>query len=305
MRALPVAERTAPAALALGPALLARAETERVIHAAASLVAGPAVVIGASQRAGRVVDLDACAAAGATVLRRATSGTAAYIGQQGVVWSIALPHVAAIVPDATPRTLLNRNVRPLLDALGAHYFGREWISVRRRPAALLGFEATPSGAVLIEALAGLDAPVALPHALAAEEERALDRWLGKSPAALGELGARSGRDLAEAVIEAIAKRAQVAIEPAAPIDASPAAPVTDARDPVPPGFAIGPLVRVPIGWIDTAFDRATGRAWLGGDVLAPAHALEAIAARPDGAAALGAIAIEGAKIEDLAAAARA
>src|SRR5690349_12583757 len=118
MHSLPVAERTVAAALGLGPALLARAEAERAIFAAASLVAGPAVVLGAAQRAGRVVDLNACATMGTIVLRRATTGTAAYIGQHGLVWSLALPHVAAIVPDATPRTLLNRNVRPFLDALG-------------------------------------------------------------------------------------------------------------------------------------------------------------------------------------------
>ncbi len=55
--------------------------------------------------------------AAAKVLRRATTGTAAFLGGRGVVWTLALPHAAALAPDATARTLLNRNVRGFLKGL--------------------------------------------------------------------------------------------------------------------------------------------------------------------------------------------
>jgi hypothetical protein len=59
---------------------------------------------------------------------------------------------------------------------------------------------------------------------------------------------------------------------------------------------------VPIGWIDTAVDHASGRVWLGGDVLAPAWALARIAA---GDTEVEGAPIEGAKVADLIAAAEA
>src|SRR5690348_7174186 len=107
MRTLELALRPLPEALALGPALLARAERDQIPLVAASLVQGPAVVLGAVQRAGRVVDLDACADAGVLVYRRATTGTAGWIGGRAYLFTVGLPHVAALLPDATPRTLLN------------------------------------------------------------------------------------------------------------------------------------------------------------------------------------------------------
>jgi hypothetical protein len=305
MKILPAADRPLAGALGLGPALLARAEAEGAPWMAASVARGPAVVLGASQRAGRVVRLDACAAAKTAVLRRATSGTAVYAGDRAIVWTLALPHVAALVADATARTLLNRNVRGFLKGLSragaiAHYFGREWISVRQRPAVVMGFEATASGAVLIEVIAGFDMSAALPEALATEEEKAIDRWLGKAPAALGELISEEPLVIAREVMRTVALRAGAKVEEVGAIEAGVAEEVTSAEDPLPAGFAPGPLRRVPIGWIDTAIDPATGRVWLGGDVLAPRWVLATIAA---GEAQIGEAPLDGAAIGDLVAAA--
>ncbi len=243
----------------------------------ASLVEGPAVVLGALQRAGRVVDLAACATAGTPVLRRCTTGTAGYIGQHALVWTLALPHVAALAPDATARTLLNRNVRGFLQGLSrggapAHYFGREWIAIQHRPAALLGFEALPDGRVVIEVFAGLDATIALPSALRAEEERAIDRHRGKEPLALGEVDPAA---LALRVIEAVAARAGARRDPAAlPDDRRIVAPISDPRDPVPAGLELVAGRRVPVGWIDVAV--AADGLWLGGDALVASFAVRAL-----------------------------
>ncbi len=300
-RELPLGE-----ALGLGPAMLAGAEASGAIGVAASVVRGPAVVLGAGQRAGRVLRLDACAAAGVSVYRRATAGTAAHVGDEGIVWTLALPHVAALFPDATARTLLNRNVRVVLAGLRrvgglAHYFGREWVSVRHRPAALLGFEVSPGGAVLIEVIASMDSPLAIPEALATGVERAVDRWLDKAPAGLGEVLGGDAFAIARAVMETVAQQAATPIEAAPPVASSTLGQVTDARSPMPAGFVDGPGTAVPIGWIDTGIDPATGAIWLGGDVLVPAHVRLGIASGEQPA---GEVPIEGASLADLHEAAR-
>jgi lipoate-protein ligase A len=322
MHAFELAHRPLSEALALGPALLARAAREAVPQIATSLVSGPAVVLGAVQRAGRVVNLGRAASAGVSVLRRATTGCAAWIGGDGLVFTVALPHVAALFADATQRTLLNRNVRAFLKGFSragamAHYFGRDFISLRQRPAVLIGFDVTPSGAVLIEAFAGNDEPPALPDDIKSHEERALDRWLSKEPASLSEVlpGAQAA-DIARAVLEGFAERVQaerVQMERVEllldldELDEGRFQRIHDPRDPVPEGLVVGSPVPVPIGWVEAAaeaFGRPEGqRLWVGGDVLAPRWALEGIAARARNAAgegdALGDIALEGATIADL------
>ena len=311
MQASESRRRPIPEALALGPALLGRAERTQEAHVASSLVDGPVVVLGAAQRAGRVVDLAACAARGVPVLRRATTGTAAWLGGRGLVLTLALPHVAALVEDATPRTLLNRNVRPLLGSftragLLAHYFGREWITLRRRPAALLGFEVAPSGAVLIETFVGHDASIGLPEELTTEEERAIDRFLGKKPASLAELSEGAPLDLdrfAAALLDGLQRRGEHTIETITlasnELDTCPFGPIDRALDPVPEGLILRPAVRVPIGWIESAVAPAEGarRAWLGGDVLAPRWALARIAEQ--GGEGLPEFPLEGATRADL------
>lgn len=279
MRIVDPAPRPLAEALALAPALLALASSGDAAITA-SLVEGPAVVLGALQRAGRVVDLAACATAGTIVLRRCTTGTAVYIGQRAILWTLALPHVAALQPDATPRTLLNRNVRGFLAGLSrggapAQYFGREWIAIDHRPAALLGFEALPDGRIVIEVFAGLDATIALPFALCADEERALDRWRGKEPLALG---AADPEALALQVIEAVAARAGARREHVDPPTALEIpAPITDPRDPVPAGLALTAPSRAPVGWIDAAAAFAPDRLWIGGDALVASFAVSALA----------------------------
>jgi hypothetical protein len=303
MRILDPAARPLVEALALAPALLALASDGDAVITA-SLVEGPAVVLGALQRAGRVVDLAACATAGTAVLRRCTTGTAVSIGQRAVVWTLALPHVAALHPDATPRTLLNRNVRGFLAGLSrggapARYFGREWIAIDHRPAALLGFEALADGRIVIEVFAGLDATIALPRELCADEERAVDRWRGKEPLALGE-----------GVIEAVAARTGAGHDRAAlaiDLELDRGATITDPRDPVPAGLALAASSRAPIGWIDAAVDVASRKLWIGGDALVASFAVRALAdaiARGE-AHAPGDAPIDGASWNDLAHAGRA
>ena len=305
MRVLRAAPRSLADALGLAPAMLARAEQDRIPWIAASVVRGPAVALGAAQRAGRVVHLAACAREGVPVLRRATSGTAVHVGERAIVWTLALPHVAAIAPDATPRTLLNRNVRGFLQGLSrvgvpAQYFGREWVSARKRPFAVVGFEVTPGGALVIELVAGVDAPPALPPSLSTEDERSIDRWLGKAPVALVDLSAKDALEVAHEVMSAVARLGGTPTQGAL-ADVEPARAIAHDDDPMPRGFEPCALRRAPIGWIDAGVDRARGRVWLGGDVLAPSHVLRALA---QGVTDVGAAPIDGVSMGDLVEAAR-
>jgi hypothetical protein len=301
MRAILCSRRPLGAALALGPALLARAEADGIPWITASVVSGPAIVLGAVQRAGRVVELGACAAASTPVLRRATTGTAAYLHSEALIWTLALPHLGALLGDTRPETLLNRNVRPFLKGFAragaaAHYFGREWIAVHHRPCALLGFDVAPSGAVLIEVIAGYDASIAIPELLAALEERLVDRWRGKAPASLltDHPGAAPPLEYAGAVIVGVAERAAQPLDfvdlpdlggaDLPNIGADPLR-VIGPNDPVAPGLLIPAPIRCPIGWLDVAFAPGeVGAAWVGGDLLAPRHALQAVARAAGGGA---------------------
>lgn len=263
-----------------------------------ALTRGDAVVLGSRQRAGRVVDLDACARANVPVLRRATTGTAACLRRDAIVWTLALPRVDALLPDATPRTLLNRYVRLLLPGLTragatAAYFGREWVAVRHRPGAVLGCDVTADGRCLVEAFLGWSGDLAIPAAWAAPEERAVDRWMSKPPVALSIcLGNEwSPARLADALLAAAAERAGVGMSGGAPVPAEEIPMVRTPNDPVPAGLVVGPPVRVPIGYVEAA--AGDGGRWLGGDALTANDALDARARGEDVEAPL-----DGARWED-------
>lgn len=238
---------------------------------------GPAVVLGARQRAGRVVSLDACADANTPVYRRATTGTAAYVGHRALLWSLALPDVAAIFHDATRATVINRNVRLLLRGLTAagalaQYFGREWVAVRHRAAAVLGYDITRDGRTLVEAIIGWDVPIALPWELCTDAERRIERWRGRAPIALTEvLDADAIDGVTRRLLDAVASRAEAVPAHDEAVNAAPAGRVTEADDPAAP-MTRRCEVEVPVGYVEAA--RVGEGLWLGGDALCAGHALD-------------------------------
>jgi hypothetical protein len=272
-------ERSLLDALTLSEVVLSLAQTQMTPHLAVSVVQGPAVILGAMQRTGRVVDARACAQAGVPLLRRVTTGTAAWMGGAGIVMALALPHVATIKEDATEATLLNRNVRPFLRAFSqagamAHYFGREWISIRKQPGALLGFDVTREGGVLVEVIAGFDQAIGLPAELMTDDERAVDRFMGKTPLSLRHVFpdariATLPERLVEAFVADVAR--PTTSETLEPARSSSWVELTDEMDPWPGGYGPHSLVRVPIGYLDVGvFPTPCGPTpCLGGDVLAP------------------------------------
>jgi hypothetical protein len=257
----PVTARSPRDAARLGHTLLGKADRGET-WLACSLVAGPVVVLGARQRRGAVTTHPA-------VVRRRTTGTAAWVGGRALWCSLALPSLDALFADATPATLLNRNVRPWLrgftrSGIPAAYFGREWVAVAHRPAAVLGYELSPAGALLLEMIVGWDDAVALPAEHAAPIERGIDRWRGKVPVALGE--GRDATAVLAALAAAVAERAGAAVdEPEPALDGWVA--------PEPPDEASG--AAVPIGRVEAA-RLAGGGLWLGGDALVATPWLDAL-----------------------------
>lgn len=283
----PPETRSLAGAIALSHALIARTAQDGALRLALSFLEEPAIALGSLLRAGSAVNMERAAQEGVPVFRRATSGPAAFAG--GLFWALTLPRLDALFPDAKPETLLNRNVRPFLRGLSraglsAHYFGREWIHLRRRPAMLLGFEQSRQGTLLIEGMLGVNAPVSLGDALRAPRDLAVDRLRGQAAVSLAELPPVSCAGLFEAVLSAFADQAglQATLDASFSENELPILPdaIQSEFDPIP--FDCNPPVyvehaKIPIGWLEAAARRAEDgsvEAWVGGDLMAPAWAMK-------------------------------
>lgn len=101
-------------------------------------------------------------------LRRATGGPAAYLGPGVLYLALGLPDASALM--ACPRErVLNRNVRGFLGGLSelasepVLHFGREWLSRRTTPIALIAWHRDAHERVLLEVFASIGAPFAPPR----------------------------------------------------------------------------------------------------------------------------------------------
>lgn len=127
--------------------------------------------------------------------RRLSGGPALHLSPGTLLARLSLPSPSALVPDADPPRLVNRHVRPLLQALRklgllASYPGRDWVAVAHRPLAWIGFaHHAASGACAVEFCLPYEEPFTLPPALEASPARAEPPWRGQSPATLRQLSA--------------------------------------------------------------------------------------------------------------------
>lgn len=254
MIALPVTRCDAATAAARGRALVRDLDDSRA-GICASVVHGPVTVLGARQRPAAVLS-------SGPWIHRATTGAEAHIAGAAVWWSLALPSVRTLFPDATTDTLLNRNVRGFLrgfTACGAlaHFFGRDVISVRHRTGAILGYDVLDDGRVLLDVIAGWTDALSLPDGSRAELRR--DGPRPEGVALQGLVQGRQPEAFAQAVMEAVAVRAQQRLEHVGERAIDGAAPTW--VEPAEVGS-----VRVPIGWVEAGVVR--GAPWLGGDLLA-------------------------------------
>jgi hypothetical protein len=204
------------------------------------------------------------------LLRRGSGGPAVRVDVGTVHVALSLASPGALEPCDAKR-IVNRAVRPLLRALTktaalAHYFGRDWVSVERRPAAWVGFaHDAATQRTLFEAFVAVRAPFAT-------RERASFR--GKGPATLEELAGRplDAVAIAAAIADAYVEKhgaEEIAIERAA---GTPADPVS-ATDP--PWAA---TVDEAIGTLGAGLD-AAGVLRIGGDLLVSRDALARLESR--------------------------
>ena len=169
--------------------------------------------------------------------------------------ALALPSVDVLFSDASARTLLNRNLRALLRGYTAagvplRYFGTEVLALLGQPVALLGYDQTASGAVLIEVWIGLEQPCVVRPALKRELPAALYPLLRVAPPA---------HDLLQRAVSGIVERLN-----ATAIDVSAALPVAE------PLTELGALsqpasVAIPLGVVEAV---ASPRVRITGDMLA-------------------------------------
>jgi hypothetical protein len=139
---------------------------------------------------------------GAPLVRRVSGGGLVRVGPGTVHVLVTLARTTALYAVDAAR-LMNRYVRPLLDALTrsgapAAYFGRDWISVKHRPAAAVGFaHDAGTGRAAFEAFVATRTPLSIPRA----------SFLGKAPGTLEELAGRriDAERLARAVPDAYAR----------------------------------------------------------------------------------------------------
>lgn len=242
-------------------ASLSRSSLDRVLSREAELVVAvpgdEAVAIGAFQRSGD-------APTGARTVRRGSGGAAARVGPGSVWVQLALARPDVLVACDGGR-LLNRYVRPLLAALTksgalAHYFGRDWISVARRPAALVAFgHDARTGRSLVEAIVGVTTPF---------DAGARPSFMGKSPAAVVDVAPKAApAAVAEAIVAAYlsaydAEAALVEVD----------APTAESAEEDPPWQAVREEA---IGTIAAGRDRE-GRLRVGGELMASRDAVAAL-----------------------------
>ena len=157
-------------------------------------LAGDALVLGRHQRASSALALDAVAAAGLPIVRRAGGGRTVRAGAGTLGVLLAVPSIGALLPAAVGADkVINRYVRGLLAGLtsvcgsGVHYFGRDFVSAEGRQVGVVSQDGTPGGAALFEAIVGVERSLALEPAWNGYPAHADPRAAGPEAVALAAL----------------------------------------------------------------------------------------------------------------------
>jgi hypothetical protein len=269
------AERTARVVAAASRAALDR-PLQRPAELSVSIAADQALLVGAFQRGANVPDADGARPR----LRRGSGGPEVLLAAGSIHIALALAHPGALA-TADEKRIVNRAVRPLLRALTrtgspAHYFGRDWVSVRHRPAAWVGFAHDSSTRrTLFEAVVAVAAPFAIVQR---------PSFLGKPHGTLESIAGRpvDPASVAGAIVEAYAHdtgaaydNAREAIDwVAAPPEAGAAPTAGDLPEDPPWAFTVDEA----IGLVGAGPD-ARGILRVGGDLLVSRDALARLEAR--------------------------
>jgi hypothetical protein len=247
-----------------------------------------ALVLGAFQRAASV------APDPRPLVSRISGGPLVAVGRGTLHVVLAIAKIDALDP-CSPRQIVNRHVRPLLRALTAsgataRFFGRDWIDVKSRPAAWVGFahDASTGRAVLEAFIAVSSSFAARPRtAYLRKEPGTLDAIVGRSFDAARVAVAIRGAYAAAWGERLTVREPGISASIAPPPSVLAPAPVTD-DVPIDPPWAA--TVDEAIGIVAAGRDRH-GRLRVGGDLLVSRDALTRLEERVANAApdAIGAI----------------
>jgi hypothetical protein len=265
--ALATVETDLDVALELGGRALAWTEMHgRALLASASFTA-QALVLGSLQRE-ETLRTRSPARFDVRVTRRFSTGTEAQLDGAVLYHALTLPRVDALFSDASARTLLNRNLRALLRGYAGagvpfRYFGTEVLAVLGHPVALVGYDQTASGAVLIEVLIGLENPCVVRSALKREPPAALYPLLRRSPPA---------HELLLAAVAGIVERLEATVT-----DVAGSLPPPTANCQLPTANPPAPAtVAIPLGVVEAVISPAPR---ISGDVLVGRAALSQVEAQ--------------------------
>jgi lipoate-protein ligase A len=125
--------------------------------------AGRALTLGRFQDERSAVNFETAKKQELEIVRRVSGGTACLLSAKQLHFALCVPLKEGPL-DCEPRQFLQKYgtvVVKSLSALGLHarYFGRDLISLKDNPVALLSFEITRSGVGLLEAVIGVEASV--------------------------------------------------------------------------------------------------------------------------------------------------
>lgn len=274
----------------LGAGLLSHGHAVPVVVVAG--FSAPAVLLGRHQRARSSVNREGAGARGLRVLRRTGGGRAWVVGPGVAGMIVYTPPGQQLAPAPFPadRTT-NRYVRGLLDAvrrLGAAraaWFGRDFVSSDQRQVATVAQEGTAGGALLLEALIGVETRVELPTELQVGRPHSDPRAGGAPPASLRECSghAFSLEEVAATLAEGYGRlggREPLLLSADLPEEEPP--PAWEDED----GLSESGPQEVPIGFLE-ALTGVAGGCLVGtrirGDFIAPAEAVGRLEALLDGA----------------------
>ena len=175
-------------------------------------------------------------------IQRGTGGCAVRVGPGTLHVMVALPTF-----DEDESVILNRLTRPLLRAVKARYFGRDWIDVDHHPIAHVGFaHERATRRTVFEAFVAIRTPFAI-------ADRA--SYVGKNPATLEDLrGKIDDEALVNSIVAAYGHAVHTTDSPLSKLEARSSKPWTASID-----EAIGPIC--------AGFDNS-GRFQLGGELMA-------------------------------------
>jgi len=281
------APREAPRALAEGAALAARVADVDAPPVAlyGAVLTGAGIALGAHQRAAQAVHLSRARETGVSVVRRASGGPTMRAGD-GVVYLALGLRTASTLLECPRDRVLNRNVRGLLAGLSAggvaaHYFGREFVSLARRPAVGCHWTRDAAGHVLLEFFLGVSASHLPDDALVAYPSRVEPALNGKAPITFAEAYASTDRGIAPdgeallqlALVRGYAQQYQLELESVAAPGVTPRIDLATRHDEDDDALRWSQPHEVPIGFVSAGLavrDGVIRDARLAGDFFADA-----------------------------------